>query len=322
MASYTNFIGIDIGKFNFVIAVYGSNTTSEYENSNSGIKLFLKNYKDKLKNSLSILETTGGYEAGLIKTLHMKKYAVHRANTRKVKNFIISHGNNAKTDSLDAKALARYGFERHSLLELYTPPAQNLQDLYELAGRRRDLKQILVAEKNRLQAPGNHKIVCKTIAGHIDYLVKAIGDISERINDIIAADKGLSVKKEALKTIPGIGDIIASEILILMPELGTMTGKQASSLAGVAPRSNDSGKYKGYRSVANGRDIIKPVLFMAAMSARNSHSDLKAFYESLISRGKVKMVALTALMRKLIVRANAKLRDLNFSLKNEANMAT
>jgi transposase len=179
----------------------------------------------------------------------MKKYVVHRANTRKVKSFICSHGNNAKTDKLDAKALARYGFERYQFLEVYIPPAPNLFDLYQLAGRRRDLKQILVAEKNRLQAT-------------------------------------------------------------------------YASLAGVAPRANESGKYKGYRSVAKGRGIIKPILFLAAMSARRSNSDLKIFYETLIAKGKKKMVALTALMRKLIVRANAKLRDLELKQYNEDEMTT
>lgn len=309
MASYTNFIGIDIGKFSFFVAIHGSKTTNEYENSNSGIKRFIAEYKDKLKTSLSILETTGGYEARLIKTLYMKKYATHRANTRKVKSFICSHGNSAKTDKLDAKALARYGFERHHLLELYTPPAQNLQDLYELVSRRRELKQILVAEKNRLQAPGNN-MAQSSGRSLIEHLEGQIEVLTDKINELISKDQNLRAKKEVLKALPGVGDVVASELLILMPELGSMGGRQAASLSGVAPRSNDSGRYRGYRSVAKGRNIIKPILFLAAMSARNSNSDLKDFYEQLIARGKKKMVALTALMRKIVVRANAKLRDL------------
>jgi transposase len=319
MTSYNNFIGIDIGKFNFVVASYDGKTTNEYQNSVSGIKLFLKEYKDKFKHSLCILETTGGYEVKLLNTLCMKKFAVHRANTRKVKSFISSHGNNAKTDSLDAKALAKYGFERYKLLELYIPTAKILANLYQLSCRRRELKQMLVAEKNRLQAP-NSDLIKDSCKAHIDYLATQISYVSEEISKIIAKDPKLEAKKEVLKSIPGIGEITAADLLVLMPELGNMSSKQVASLAGVAPRANDSGKYKGYRSVASGREIVKPTLFLAAMAARKSNSDLKSFYENLIARGKKKMVALTALMRKIIVRANAKLRDFDLSLEKEGKI--
>jgi transposase len=297
----------------FVVASYDGKTTNEYQNSVSGIKLFLKEYKDKFKHSLCILETTGGYEVKLLNTLCMKKFAVHRANTRKVKSFISSHGNNAKTDSLDAKALAKYGFERHKLLELYIPMTKILANLYQLSCRRKDLKQMLVAEKNRFQAP-NSDLIKDSCKAHIDYLATQISYVSEEISKIIAKDPKLEAKKEVLKTIPGIGEITAADLLALMPELGNMSSKQVASLAGVAPRANDSGKYKGYRSIASGREIIKPTLFLAAMAARKSNSDLKSFYENLIARGKKKMVALTALMRKIIVRANAKLRDFELSM--------
>lgn len=120
----------------------------------------------------------------------------------------------------------------------------------------------------------------------------------------------MNSKKETLKTISGIGDHSASQLLILLPELGTLNRKQIASLTGLAPRSNDSGTYRGYRSIINGGDNVKPILFMIAMAARRSKSSFKIFYEKLICRGKEKMVALTALMRKIIVIANAKIRDL------------
>ena len=115
--------------------------------------------------------------------------------------------------------------------------------------------------------------------------------------------------KDVLKTVPGIGDIIANELLILMPELGKLDRRQIASLAGCAPRANDSGRSSGYRRTSPGRAIIKPILFMAAMAARKSNSSFKTFYENLINRGKKKMVALTALMRKIITTANARARD-------------
>ena len=121
----------------------------------------------------------------------------------------------------------------------------------------------------------------------------------------------LQKKKEVLKTIPGVGEVTANHLLVLLPELGTLNRKQIASLTGLAPIANDSGKFKGYRATGHGRAGIKPILFMAAMAARNSNSSLKSFYNRLVDAGKKKMVALTALMRKIIVMANAKVRDLN-----------
>lgn len=152
--TYHNFIGIDIGKFNFVVAVHAQRNIHEYENNLAGINQFLEDYSDILKKSLSIIETTGGYELELLYTLCSNKFAVHRADTRKVKSFIRSYGNSAKTDKLDAKALALYGSERYQKLILFTPASKNALSLFALLQRRLDLKQFTVAEKNRLKSPG------------------------------------------------------------------------------------------------------------------------------------------------------------------------
>jgi len=121
--------------------------------------------------------------------------------------------------------------------------------------------------------------------------------------------KKLKAKHAVLKSIPGIGNIIATELLVRLPELGQLDRRQIASLVGVAPRANDSGQKKGYRSTGHGREGVKPRLFLAAMAARRSNSPLKAYYIQLIERGKQKMVALVALMRKLIVIANARLKE-------------
>jgi len=309
MTSYNNFIGLDIGKFNFCAVVYGHKKTYEYTNDTSGIQQFLQDYQDYLINALCILETTGGYEMDVLLTLCEQGIAVHRANTRKVKNFIRSYGDRAKTDNLDAKALALYGFERSARLDLFKPQSKKMQDLYELVGRRNDLKQMLIAEKNRLAAPRSQTIQssCHTM---IETLSQEISLITASITTFIEEDPQLTAKKTELKTIPGIGNIIANELVVLLPELGHLNRKQIASLVGLAPRANDSGRLTGYRRTGHGRQLIKPALFLAAMAARKSKSELKIFYENLIKRGKKKMVALVALMRKIIVIANAKLRDL------------
>jgi transposase len=313
MEVYNNFVGIDIGKLTFVVAVHGSKKIREYDNNLEGIGDFLKDYGSLLAKSFIILETTGGYEMRLLLTLCEKGFTVHRANTRKVKKFIQSLGNGAKTDQLDSKALALYGYERHERLECFKPQSKQAFELYELVQRCIDLKCILAAEKNRLKAPRADYIKesCELI---IEALSKQIEALTMRINEIIRNDAILKEKKEVLKTIPGIGEVTANYLLVLLPELGMLNRKQIASLVGLAPISNDSGLYKGYRATGHGRSGVKPILFMAAMAARNSNSWLKSFYNRLVEAGKKKIVALTALMRKIIVIANARIRDNNAAM--------
>jgi transposase len=309
MKGYTNFIGIDIGKYSFVVGLHGDNTTKEYENNAAGFHDFIKGHKKALTTALCVLETTGGYEMGLLVTLCDKGIAVHRADTRKVKNFIRSFGTRAKTDTLDAKALALYGYERHERLEGFVPQSKNALALYELVQRRQDLKQMLIAEKNRKHSP-RLNVITKSVTIMIETLSTEMTAITEQIDNIIQEDAVLREKKERLKTVPGIGDVIANELLVLLPELGQLTRRQVASLVGVAPIANDSGMAKRYRTTGKGRAIIKPSLFLAAMAARNSRTSLKTFYEQLIARGKKKMVALVALMRKIIIIANARCKPI------------
>lgn len=309
MKSYNNFIGIDIGKSNFDVALFASKQTQTYENNVSGIKRFLKEFKPALMQSLCIIEPTGGYERALLLSLCNQGFAVHRANTRQVKDFIRSYGNGAKTDKLDALNLSRYGYERGSSLALFIPPSQPAQLLYELVQRRTDLKHMLIAEKNRFQSSVSLHIQ-QNIQLTVDFLSAEIKKITDEITRLIAQDAVLNEKKKILKTIPGIGEIVANELLILLPELGKLSRRKIASLVGLAPIAKDSGKYKGYRRTGHGRAGIKPLLFLSAMAARNSKSSLKIFYESLITRGKSKMVALTALMRKIIIMANARLKPI------------
>ena len=308
MTYYDNFIGIDIGKHEFVVSINCSKSTQFYTNDTAGITSFMKEHASQLTKGLCILETTGGYEMRLLLTLCDKAYAVHRANTRKVKNFIRSYGNTAKTDSLDAQALSLYGTERVKILTLFDKPSEEKLALFELVQRRSDLKKMLVAEKNRLQAPRVNVIKksCTTLIKALEKQLKTIGD---EIQEIIDESPELSQKKKILKTISGIGDVVASELLVLLPELGTLNRRQIASLAGVAPCANDSGTKNGYRKTQYGRSGVKPLLYMAAMAAGKSKSRLGAFYNKLVDSGKKKRVAQTAVMRKIIIIANARLKE-------------
>ncbi len=318
MKSYNNFIGIDMGKNNFVVAVHTQKTTKEYANTASGIAEFMEDKNEVLSTGLCVLEVTGGHEMHLLLCLCNAGIFVHRANGRHVKSFIRSYGNEAKTDSIDAKMLARYAKERQESLALFTSPSKSAHQLYELAQRRRDLKQMLVAEKNRLQGPRVNGVK-KSIETMLETLATQIKEVTSEINKLIDEDEKLKAKQTILMTVPGIGPIIANDLLILLPEIGTLDRRQIASLVGVAPIARDSGQMSGYRHTGHGRVGIKPTLFMAAMAARNSNSSLRIYYESLLGRGKKKMVALTALMRKIIVIANARVKEANLSMAIPTN---
>lgn len=309
MSLYKNFIGIDIGKFNFVSVVHGKKGSIEYENSSPSIVRFIEDHKDILGDSLVIIEATGGYELEFIYSMIASNYKIHRADSRKVKNFIRSFGNIAKTDALDAKALGKYGHERWMELDLFTPASSSEIELFQLVQRRNDLSSILVAEKNRLESAGGGMIK-ETIRTMIKTVKNQIESITDQIANIIESSPELKKKLETLKSVAGIGNIVAFELLVLLPELGKLDRRKIASLAGVAPRANESGKFFGYRRTGHGRFGIKRILFLAAMAARRSNTYLKEFYERLIESGKKKMVALVALMRKILVIANARLRDL------------
>lgn len=306
---YHNFIGIDVSKLDFHVAVHGSNTTKSFTNDKKGFSQFQHEYKKSLTQAFVVLETTGGYEMKLIEFIQTKKIAVHRANTRIVKSFIRSTGKLGKSDRIDSIGLARYGHERYQDLEIYVQPSDTAKELLQLTNRRRELKKMLVQEKNRYKAPDNKFIInsCITL---IQSLEDSIKHIEQRTIEIVNANKQIKDKVDVLvNEIDGIGKTTAIDLLNTLPELGHIDRRAIASLSGTAPHPYESGQKIGYRSTRGGREYIKPILFMAAMTASRSKGKLGEFYRSLIARGKKPMVAMTALMRKIIVIANAKIRD-------------
>ena len=303
---YQNFVGIDIGKFEFVSAVYGDKKAKTYENNHEGIVKFMNEQEKCLPEALTVLETTGGYEMALIRALQKKEYAVHRANTNKVKYFIRSLGQQSKTDHTDAQGLAHYGSERHAKLALYKESAN--QVLHKLILRREALTKMLTQEKNRLQCPEQDAVI-SSVKRSIDFFKSEILEIDTQIKAIYEEDEALQAQAEVLKTITGVGSVTASSLLAIMPELGTVNRKQIAALAGLAPYANDSGTKQGYRFTRGGRCSIKRVLYTSAMSTAKSKSPLGVFYRKLIDSGKPKKVALVAVMRKILVIANARMKE-------------
>jgi transposase len=305
MDIYNNFVGIDIGKHEFVVNVYGSKKTYPYTNNLEGLEKLNGELGTILQNALIVLEVTGGYERSVIAYLQQKNIAVHRANGRQIKSFIRSYGIVAKNDNIDAIALSQYAFERQSSLKIYQVSKHDF--LRELNERRNDLVKMRTQEKNRSQAPCSN-LPKNSFTSVLNVLDEQINVIEKQMEALIASDAELTLKIKELKTISGIGNVLAHALIAQMPELGELNQKQAASLAGVAPHPNQSGTKNGYRRTRGGRRSIKALLFMGALSAVRSKSKLGDFYNRLISNGKSKLCALVAVIRKMVVIANAKIK--------------
>lgn len=309
MKEYHNFFGIDIAKNEFVVARYGQKKVLTYDNTPKGIKNFLTKHKAELMDSLVVLETTGGYEWQALQALSKKNIDVHRADTVKVKNYIRSMRHYGKTDAIDALGLATYGFERCAMLKLYKTPDKTQHELQTLVRRRDELVRVRVQESNRLNGPLGY-LIASTVNPMLKTLDRCIKNVEKRIEEILKNHPLYRDKKTLMMLVPGVGETTANALLALMPELGYVDRKEIAHLAGVAPHPHDSGKQMGYRKTRGGRPDVKKILYMAAMAASRSSSWLGDYYRSLLERGKKGIVALVALMRKIIVILNARLRDM------------
>lgn len=302
------YVGCDVGKAEIVVYSSRDQTTTNLTNDPANLARFASSLDP---DCLVICEATGGYETVLLEALVTAQRPVHRADARKVKAFIRSLGTLAKTDAIDARALARYGQERHDRLKCWVPGDTDQVRLHALVMARRDIVADKTAWGNRQKAPG-----AKAAYAMIAPILKALDDqlaaINTAIADLIQSGK-LAAKANILQAIPGIGAVTAHSLVALMPELGTLDRKQAASLAGLAPHPKQSGQSNAYRRVRGGRPILRQALFMAAMCATKHNPTLKIFYQRLIANGKKPIVALTATMRKLITIANAKIRDAQLS---------
>jgi transposase len=301
--TFRRFVGCDVGKSTLVI--FESGATRSIANRRAAIEAFAATLDPEC---LVVCEATGGHETLLLEVLCLAGIASHRADARKVKAFIRSLGVLGKSDAIDARQLALYAAERHARLPLWQAASQNQQKLQTLVLLRQDMVSSRVAWSNRLKAPGSEpaKAHISMILACIEAQVTAV---EAEIRDLVMASEQLRQAGRVLTSIPGVGSTTATTLLALMPELGSLDRRQAAALAGVAPHPRQSGTSDAYRRTRGGRPLVKRALFMAALSASRNNPHIKLTYQRLVSAGKKPIVALTAVMRKLIVIANAKLRD-------------
>lgn len=303
--TFCRFIGCDVGKSNIVVHDSASNVTCSIANQPGPLASFMAGLD---ADCLIICEATGGYEAALLAAAVKASIPAHRADARKVKAFIRSFGILGKSDTIDARALARYGSERHTQLALWSAPEPQREQLQAMVLTRRDLITQSVAFTNRLAAPGG-AAVHTYLKKLLDCLQKQITALDVAIAALIQAHQPLARAAKTLRAMTGIGPQSSAALIALMPELGHIDRRKAAALAGLAPHPRQSGGHDGYRRTRGGRPEIKRALFMAALVAVRHNERLRDFYERLIKSGKKKLVALTAVMRKMIVILNAKMRD-------------
>ncbi|MGH7211016.1 MAG: IS110 family transposase [Acetobacteraceae bacterium] len=300
----TGFIGCDVGKAGIVVFDSRDNRTRTIANRPDDLATFAATLDE---GCLTICEATGGHEAALLNALIAAKHAIHRADARKVKAFIRSFGTLGKTDTIDARALARYGQERHAQLARWQTPDLQRDRLQSMVLTRRDLVDQRVACKNRLASPGA-EAVQPYLQRLLECLDAQIAAIEADTADLIKAHEPLNRATRSLCTLTGIGFVTAVSVIALMPELGSLNRRQAAALAGLVPHPRQSGATDGYRRTRGGRPEIKKVLFMAALTAAKRDPRMRAFHDRLVANGKKPIVAIVAVMRKLIVICNALLR--------------
>jgi transposase len=297
-------LGIDVAKHTVVIYDSQRQQTRHIDNHFEALVKALSAYCDY---ALAVCETTGGYERAVCEAACQVGLPIHRAHASRVKAFIASHGQCAKTDAIDAYWLARYGQARGPHLPHWQPPDPCTEALSGLTRYRQNLIDQRTRAKNQRKAP-NSGTIADFLDQHIHFLNQQITALEIKIQAHIEQHTILQQRAQVLTTIQGLGPVTCLNLLALLPELGQVTAKQASSLSGLAPHANDSGQRRGYRHMNGGRKGLRPALFMAALSAARYHPRLRPFYQQLVNRGKPKRVALAAVARKLVVIANAKLK--------------
>lgn len=255
--------------------------------------------------ALIVIEATGGLERGIVAALAIAGLPLVVVNARQVRNFAKGMGLLAKTDQIDARVLALFGERVRP--EVRPLRSEDLQELEALSSRRRQLVEMLAAEKNRLtRAP---RLVRPSIQAMIAYLEQQIDDLESQTQAAIEANPLWQVTTELLQSVKGVGPATASILLARLPELGRLDAGQISALVGVAPFNCDSGKYRGTRRIWGGRADVRCMLYMAVRSAKRWNPVIRAFYERLILTGKPKKVANIACVRKLLIILNAMVRD-------------
>jgi len=301
----TRFVGIDISKSSFDVCVLPDEQRATFANTDEGVGAFLAFLGNFNAIERLILEPTGGYERAVEAALLAARRPVAKVNAKQIRQFARACGQLSKTDRIDAFILADYGRRLETRPLEHRSPSQSL--LKELVQRYRQLAHMIVQEKNRKEKQGSRTKAW--IEASLRFLTDQRKAVIEDMERCIKSDPDLAKRAEVLMSLKGIGLRTACFLLADLPELGSLNKGQIAKLVGLAPLNRDSGLMRGKRMISGGRRQIRDALYVAALPAIRFDPDMKTFYTRLKANGKPSKVALVAVMRKMIIILNARLRE-------------
>ena len=298
------FVGVDTSKDLLEVAIRPTGERMSFANQEDHLSVLVESVK-RFGPRLVVFEATGGLERMAVSALATEGLPVVVVNPRQVRAFAKAKGILAKTDKIDAPVIAEFGESiRPEIRPLKTEEAQQLE---ALLSRRRQILQMLTAEKNRLHtAPA---WIREDIQIHIQWLEKSLDKFTQDLDRLIKQSPIWRAKDKILQSAKGAGPILSVTLISELRELGNLNRKKIAALVGVAPFNRDSGKFRGRRTIWGGRSVIRPVLLMATRSAIRFNPVIRAFYERLEKAGKPRKVAETACMRKFLTILNAMIKN-------------
>lgn len=299
-----HYVGIDVAKDWFDVAVLGEKRTQQFASTKQGIAKLVR-WLCQLQPTLIVVEATGGYEESLVLALFEADLPVARVSPQRVRQYARAKGRLAKTDRIDAQILAEYG--KTIQPRLFVGKSEERKQLSALVGRRNQLKTMLQAEKNRLRTQSG--TIRSSLEQVIACLQTQLQQIEKEIRTLLQQHTDLQAQEKLLRTAKSIGPVTAATLLADLPELGQLDRQEIAALVGVAPMNADTGRKRGYRKTKGGRPDVRRALYMATLTGIRYNPVLKPQYEQLVKRGKLKKVAITACMRKFLTILNAMMRD-------------
>jgi len=294
------YVGVDVSKDSLDVANSNFRETYQFTNDHEGIMQAVRHIASLQPDGI-ILEATGNLEMPLAAELQAKCLPVVIINPRQVRDFARATGVLAKTDAIDARILALFGLRVKP--EIRPLPDKQARELTSLLTRRRQLVEMLISERNRISRADEG--IRPNIKDHIKWLEAALSGVNTDLERRIRSSPAWHEKDNLLRSVPGIGKVVSSTLLIELPELGKLNRRKIAALVGVAPLNRDSGTMRGKRTVWGGRAKLRAVLYMAALVATRRNPVIAAFYQRLLAAGKVRKAALVACMRKLLTIVNA-----------------
>lgn len=298
-------VGIDVSKDHLDIFVRPDGTAFTVARNGAGLEQLVARLRE-LSPSIVAIEATGGFETIAAAALAGAGLPVAVVNPAQIRAFAKAINQRAKTDPIDAAVIAH--FAQATGLEPRALPDEATRLLADLVARRRQIVDMIVAERQREKRVAIRHLR-KSIARLLKALEKELASLDADIDDAVRGSPAWHEKEDLLASVPGVGPVISRTLLAELPELGQLNRKEIAALAGLAPFTRQSGQWRGKSFIGGGRSVVRTVLFMGAMVAKQHNPVLKAFFDRLIAAGKPKMVALIAVARKLLTILNAVVRD-------------